>query len=95
MNITQMFGITVASMGHFQGGNGYREKLSNGAAGGEYSKIVFDGEIPVGGIVVGTSEQAALLGLLRPLIREKKKFIGSLDDLGKGLHLKLASGTGV
>lgn len=94
MNVTQMFGVTVASMGKFQCDNRYQEKIWYQADQGKYHKIVFDEEIPVGGIVVGNSEQAALLGLLRPIIRQKKKFDGTIADLDKALHLKMVSAFG-
>lgn len=91
MNVTQMFGLTVASMGQFLCGEKYHENICCQSQQGKYQKIVFDGEIPVGGIVVGDSEQAALLGMLRPLIRQKKKFIGSINDLDKAVYLKMAT----
>lgn len=91
MNVTQMFGLTVASMGQFLCGENYQEKIHSQAEEGKYQKIVFNGKVPVGGIVVGDSEQAALLGWLRPLIRQKKQFTGTLADLDKASHLKFGS----
>jgi len=89
MNVTQMFGLTVASMGRFICGKDYREEISYQAEEGKYHKIVYDGEIPVGGIVVGDSEPVAWLGMLSPLIRQKKRFVGPIHQLDKALYLKM------
>nr|WP_148135437.1 FAD-dependent oxidoreductase [Candidatus Formimonas warabiya] len=78
MNVTQMFGKTVASIGQFLDGEGYEIRQFFDSVHGRYGKVVLEGEIPVGGIVVGDADQVTLLGRIRPLIRQKKKFVGTL-----------------
>jgi nitrite reductase (NADH) large subunit len=74
MNVTQMFGLTVASMGKFLSSDkNYHEIIYCPPQQGKYLKVVFAGEVPVGGITVGDAEQVAFLGMLRPFIRQKKK----------------------
>ena len=81
MNVTQMFDLTVASMGKFQDadGNGvwYDDSLSNR----NYFKIVMQDHTPIGGVCAGSSELVASLGILRPLIREKVKLKPSQGNM--------------
>ncbi len=81
MNVTEMFGITVASMGIFQGCEGL-ENVSHVDPGKDrYIKILLRDQKPVGGIILGTPEDVKLLGALRPFIRRnmtvniKERFI--------------------
>ena len=73
MNVTEMFGITVASIGRFIEGDNDIAKEYYYPKNNRYIKLVYSGDIPVGGIVIGNSEDVELLGLMRPLIRFKKQ----------------------
>ncbi len=75
MNVTEMFGITVASMGVFGSGNGLEQYTATHKD--RYIKILLRKSVPVGGVVLGDSEDALLLGFLRPIIRQGKM----MDDL--------------
>ena len=75
MNVTEMFGITVASMGRFMGEVNDTVEEYGCPQNGHYIKIVYSGGIPIGGIVIGNSEDVELLGILRPLIRYKKSVV--------------------
>ena len=71
MNVTQMFDLTVASMGKFQDGDGDEVWIDQALPQGSYLKIVLQDHTPIGGVAAGGSELVATLGILRPLIREK------------------------
>ena len=78
MNVTQMFGLTVASMGRFAADAGGRpgEKLEVWerfeAEGPRYVRLLTSRGIPVGATVLGESADAALLGQLRPFVRLRR-----------------------
>ena len=72
MNVTEMFGITVASMGKFIEDESNRIEEYANCDNSRYIKIVYKGDIPLGSVVVGSSDDVELLGLLRPLIRNNK-----------------------
>jgi nitrite reductase (NADH) large subunit len=83
MNVTEMFGMTVASMGQFiepenlNGLNGgeISSYVEGGSSAERYLKILFKDQIPVGAVVLGTAEDAVLLGRLRPWIRWKRRIL--------------------
>ncbi len=91
MNVTQLFEITVASMGCFMDGEGskiwerYDEKEKS------YIKVVLEAGIPIGGTIAGGSDLVAFLGVLRPFIRKKKSIEDSPEKLMETLHKKIAS----
>lgn len=73
MNVTQMYDVTVASMGKFNNqdiARGYEfDESENG-----YVKVCYDEkDLLIGGCIVGDSEAVHLLGKMRPLIRKKQK----------------------
>lgn len=68
MNVTGMFGITVASMGIYQGCDGLENVSYIDSAKDRYIKILLRDQKPIGGIIVGTPEDVKLLGALRPFI---------------------------
>ncbi|HTX92069.1 MAG TPA: FAD-dependent oxidoreductase, partial [Anaerolineales bacterium] len=70
MNVTQMFDLTVASMGDFIETDGM-ETWSEDDTDNQYFKILLRNGIPVGAVSAGSSERASTLGLLQPLISEK------------------------
>ena len=69
MNVTEMFGITVASMGIFQSCEAFENVSHIDPRKGRYIKILLRDQKPVGGIILGTPEDVNLLGTLRPFIR--------------------------
>jgi nitrite reductase (NADH) large subunit len=72
MNVTEMFGLTVASLGRFVEGDGDDVFESRDLAGIRYLKLVSRAGVPVGAISLGEPEGAALLGRLRPFVRQKR-----------------------
>ncbi len=81
MNVTQMFGITVSSMGRFVEIDGDDSWIDEQLPQGHYQKIVTRQGVPQGAIALGDSGQVSTLGMLRPLIREKIKFRGGRGEL--------------
>ncbi|MEG1500406.1 MAG: FAD-dependent oxidoreductase [Clostridiales bacterium] len=80
MNVTQMYGVTVASMGIFQPAEdeeGISIVCPKMEKENQYCKLVFKNDIPIGGIALGESEGAGLLGMVRPFIRLKKPLTGA------------------
>jgi nitrite reductase (NADH) large subunit len=71
MNVTQMFDITVASMGNFIETDGVETWSDDGTPEDQYFKVLLKNGIPVGAVSAGSSELVSTLGLLQPLIREK------------------------
>lgn len=77
MNVTEMFDLTVASLGQFvedEGDDVFEEHDRGGIC---YMKIVTRAGVPLGAIAMGTPEGAALLGRLRPFVRHRR----ALPDL--------------
>jgi nitrite reductase (NADH) large subunit len=97
MNVTEMFGLTVASLGSFVENAGddvaeWRDELP----GIRYLKLVSRAAVPMGAVVLGGPEGAALLGRLRPFARQKRP----LDDVpafleGRDLDRRLVGISGV
>jgi nitrite reductase (NADH) large subunit len=93
MNVSEFFGITAASIGRFieddqNEGFVYQEREKDG-----YLKVVFVQGVPVGGIAVGNPELVPYLGMLRPMIRKKKKIVYPKQKLFQYIHKKMASGS--
>jgi len=72
MNVTEMFGITVASMGKFIEEPGHSSHLQQ-AGPSRYLKIVLREGVPVGAVALGEAEDAVILGRLRPWIRNRRR----------------------
>jgi len=77
MNVTEMFGLTVASLGRFVEDGADDVSEWRDLAGIDYLKIVSRAGVPVGAIALGEPEGAALLGRLRPFVRQKR----AVDDM--------------
>lgn len=92
MNTTQMFDITVASMGKFNDGEGDRVVVLDGETFGGYGyvKFVYQENLIVGVTTIGSSDLVPLLGKLRPIIRKKMVLDLPAEKLGAYLHLQLA-----
>lgn len=71
MNVTQMFDITVASMGNFMDTEGMETWGDENIPDDQYFKILLKNGVPVGAVSAGDSELISTLGQLQPLIREK------------------------
>ena len=76
MNVTQMFDITVASMGKFMDGEGSESWIDDSLPQDQYLKIVLQQGRPIGATCVGSAELVSTLGMLRPLIRGKVRIAG-------------------
>ena len=74
MNVTEMFNTIVASMGKFEKDtpeeDTYSETSFKHEATGEYLKILWENEQPMGGVLIGEAKDVPLFGALRALIRE-------------------------
>jgi nitrite reductase (NADH) large subunit len=86
MNVTEMFGITVASMGKFIEEQGLSSYLAENSGCSRYLKIVTRDGIPVGAVALGEAEDAAMLGRLRPWIRNRRK-LPEVEGFLKGRYL--------
>lgn len=81
MNVTQMFDLTVASMGAFIEDEGCETWIDESLPADQYMKIVLKNGVPVGATCVGSSDLVSTLGMLRPLIREKVQIAGKPEML--------------
>lgn len=77
MNVTEMFGVTIASMGIFQDHEGCRSNIFIDQKNRRYLKIQMREDVPIGGVVIGRGDDAKILGALRSLIRQKIKIENS------------------
>jgi len=68
-NVTEMFGVTVASMGRFEEAPGEEAVVLADLPGVEYLKLVLAGDVPVGAVYLGGQQMIRLLGRLAPYIR--------------------------
>ena len=81
MNVTQMYDVTVASMGKFNDQDIDDAKLFAPEDGFGYLKVCYKDGYIVGCCLVGESEAVSLFGKLRPIIRKKQKI--ECDDIHK------------
>jgi nitrite reductase (NADH) large subunit len=86
MNVTEMFGITVASMGKFIEEQGLSSHLAANAGSSRYLKIVLREGVPVGAVALGGAEDAVTLGRLRPWIRHRRR-LPDVEGFLKGRYL--------
>ena len=75
-NVTEMFGVTVASIGRFEEAPGDEVVVVRDLPGVEYLKLVSAGDVPVGAVYLGGQQAVRLLGRLAPFIRHGRP----LDD---------------
>lgn len=87
MNVTQMFDITVASMGNFNETETSEVWLYDLDEKG-FFKVVLEDKVPVGAALVGKSELVEFLGILRPIIRKKIEIDCERDNLFEHLRTK-------
>jgi NADPH-dependent 2,4-dienoyl-CoA reductase/sulfur reductase-like enzyme len=82
MNVTEMFGITVASMGKFIERKGLTSHIIDEAGQSRYVKIILREGVPIGAVALGGAEDTVMLGRLRPWIRNHRRLpdvIGFLE----------------
>ncbi len=93
MNVTELFGLSVACMGRFGERDGDRVFTCRDDEGGDdYMKIVLNEGVPVGALCVGPPERVAVLGMLRPLIRQHKRLETEPERLLETLQARLFRG---
>jgi NAD(P)H-nitrite reductase large subunit len=68
-NVTEMFGVTVASVGRFDEAPGERVVILSDLPGVEYLKLVLAGDVPAGAVYLGDQQAVRSLGRLTPFIR--------------------------
>lgn len=73
MNVIELFGVTVASLGRFTEDEADDVFELHDLTGTGYLKIVSRSGVPVGAISIGEAEGVALLGRLRPFVRQKRR----------------------
>ncbi len=81
MNVAEMFGITVASMGLFQYEKDLEEYQHSNPGNGTYLKVLLRNRKPVGAVLLGSPEDVNIFGALRPLILRKTGALGGGDLL--------------
>jgi NADPH-dependent 2,4-dienoyl-CoA reductase/sulfur reductase-like enzyme len=89
-NVTEMFGLTVASLGRVEEGPGDEVVVLRGLPGVEYLKLVLSGDTPAGAVYLGGSQAVRLLGRLAPYVR----FARPIDDLSAFLEERRVTGMG-
>lgn len=72
MNVTEMFGLTVASLGRFVEDEAEEVYERCDLPGIRYFKLVSHAGVPVGAIALGEPDSAILLGRLRPFVRHRR-----------------------
>jgi NAD(P)H-nitrite reductase large subunit len=81
MNVTEMFDITVASMGKFAAEAGDEAHVVENLDPPRYLKIVLRQGVPLGAVALGEAEEAVILGRLRPWIRNRRRLPGVIGFL--------------
>lgn len=99
MNVTEMYGVTVASMGRFNDEEIDESYVFNEDEGYGYLKICYSKGLLIGACLVGSSDAVKIFGKLRPLIRRKEKVNcdakGIYDYLNKETFKKVVLGEAI
>jgi nitrite reductase (NADH) large subunit len=91
MNVTEMFGVTVGSLGRIVEDQGDDVVVRSDLAGIDHLKVVSRAGVPVGALVIGGHEGAVLLGRLRSYVRERRLLTDVRDLIDRrDLDRKLA-----
>jgi len=86
MNVTSMFGVTVASLGRFAAEEGDTVVLRDDLPGLRYLKIVVREGVPVGAVALGGAAAATALGFLRPFVRQRVP-VADIEAVVTGEHV--------
>jgi nitrite reductase (NADH) large subunit len=68
-NVTEMFGVTVASVGRFERAPGEDAVILRDLPGVDYLKLILAEGVPKGAVYLGGQQAVRLLGRLVPYIR--------------------------
>jgi nitrite reductase (NADH) large subunit len=79
-NVTELFGITMASVGEFRDRPGQESIVFQNKAANTYRKILLDGNRIAGAVVIGRAGHVQDLGVVQAMIRRK-------TDVGRWRHL--------
>ncbi len=94
MNVTDLFGLVIASTGRFAGADGKQVWTYGELAQGNYLRVVLEDGIPIGGLSVGSPDGVGTLGMLRPYIRQHEYLAEQRpDNLLQALQLRLFPST--
>lgn len=83
MSVTEMFGLTVASLGCVVAGEQDEVLVREDLRVARYLKVVLRGGVPVGAITLGGPGGAVVLGRLRPYVRGRRP-VPDLEALFSG-----------
>ena len=86
MNVTQMYDLTVASMGQFSDGMDCDEHFLPESHGQGYFKVCAKGDQIIGACLVGKTSAMKMFGMLRPVIRLKKTMNVDIETLETSLR---------
>jgi NAD(P)H-nitrite reductase large subunit len=70
-NVTELFGLTSASVGEFRDRAGLEPIVFHNPAANVYRKLLLDGNRIVGAVVIGRAEHVQDLGVVQAMIRRK------------------------
>lgn len=88
MNVTQMYDVTVASMGKFSDKDIDEARYFDERDGKGYLKVCYKDNLLVGACLVGSSDAVELFGKLRPLIRKKQPVDCAIENLEQYVNMK-------
>ncbi len=70
-NVTELFGITMASVGEFRELPGWEPVVFQNPSANTYRKLLLDGGRIVGAVVIGNAQHVQDLGVVQAMIRRK------------------------
>jgi NAD(P)H-nitrite reductase large subunit len=79
-NVTELFGITMASVGEFRDSDSWEPIVFQNEAANTYRKILMDNDRIVGAVVIGRADHVQDLGVVQAMIRRK-------TDVSRWKHL--------
>ncbi len=79
-NVTELFGLTSASIGEFQEHDGWEAIIFHNPGANVYRKILLEDNHIVGAVVIGRAEHVQDLGVVQAMIRRR-------TDVGRWKHM--------
>ena len=79
-NVTELFGLTMASVGEFRERDGWEPVIFENRAANTYRKMLPDGNRIVGAVVIGRADHAQDMGVVQAMIRRR-------TDVGRWKHM--------